>query len=194
MYIAQKWSFPFRISSANVTRLTVLVTFTDEIVKGKFHFLCSDSHFRDKVLHFTHFTGFNYQVMHKSWYGLSKKICPQVCRTTRDSCPMKHRELTSFMLSNNFLTDFLSFYRHVQVSNDGAIEFYRNFGFEIIETKTQYYKRIEPADAYVLQKTLRQVNTKWDFIHSCCLLQIYTHFWYIVSVLIDTTSHWIRHL
>ena len=73
---------------------------------------------------------------------------------------MKHRELTSFMLSNNFLTDFLSFYRHVQVSNDGAIEFYRNFGFEIIETKTQYYKRIEPADAYVLQKTLRQVNTK----------------------------------
>ena len=50
---------------------------------------------------------------------------------------------------------FDSVYLHVQISNEGAIEFYRNFGFEIIETKTQYYKRIDPADAYVLQKTLR---------------------------------------
>ena len=125
MYIAQNWSFPFRISSANVTRLTVLVTFTDEIVKGKFHFLCSDSHFRDKVLHFTHLTGFNYQVMYKSWYGLPKKICPQVCRTARNSCPIKHRELTSFMLSNNFLTDFLSFigmYKSVMMVLSNFIE------------------------------------------------------------------------
>ena len=50
---------------------------------------------------------------------------------------------------------FHSVYLHVQISNEGAIEFYRNFGFEIIETKTQYYKRIDPADAFVLQKTLR---------------------------------------
>jgi len=46
------------------------------------------------------------------------------------------------------------------VSNEGAIGFYKNFGFEIIETKTQYYKRIEPADAYVLQKTLSPNNNK----------------------------------
>ena len=44
--------------------------------------------------------------------------------------------------------------RHVQVNNDSAIEFYKKFGFEIVETKKQYYKRIEPSDAYVLQKTL----------------------------------------
>ncbi|XP_057302127.1 N-alpha-acetyltransferase 50-like [Hydractinia symbiolongicarpus] len=55
---------------------------------------------------------------------------------------------------------FDSVYLHVQVSNEGAIGFYRNFGFEIIETKTQYYKRIEPADAYVLQKTLRPSSKK----------------------------------
>ena len=50
-----------------------------------------------------------------------------------------------------------SFYycRHVQVSNEGAIGFYKGFGFEIIETKKQYYKHIEPADAHVLQKTLK---------------------------------------
>lgn len=39
--------------------------------------------------------------------------------------------------------------------NEGAIKFYQKFGFEIVETKESYYKRIEPADAYVLEKTLR---------------------------------------
>ena len=48
----------------------------------------------------------------------------------------------------------------MQVSNDGAIEFYRNFGFEIIETKQSYYKRIEPANAFVLQKTLKVAREK----------------------------------
>lgn len=51
-------------------------------------------------------------------------------------------------------------YLHVQVSNEGAIGFYKGFGFEIIETKKQYYKHIEPADAHVLQKTLK--NKKND--------------------------------
>lgn len=46
--------------------------------------------------------------------------------------------------------------RHVQINNEGAIDFYKKFGFEIVETKTHYYKRIEPADAHVLQKTLRK--------------------------------------
>jgi N-alpha-acetyltransferase 50 len=44
----------------------------------------------------------------------------------------------------------------VQVNNASAIEFYKKFGFEIVETKEHYYKRIEPADAHVLQKTLRE--------------------------------------
>ncbi len=53
------------------------------------------------------------------------------------------------------------FCRHVQVNNEEAIQFYQKFGFEIVEKKENYYKRIEPADAYVLQKTFRgepQVN------------------------------------
>lgn len=50
---------------------------------------------------------------------------------------------------------FVSGYRHVQVNNEGAIKFYEKFGFEIVEEKQNYYKRIEPADAFVLQKTFR---------------------------------------
>ena len=45
---------------------------------------------------------------------------------------------------------------NVQVNNESAIEFYKKFGFNIVETKEQYYKRIEPADAHVLEKFLKE--------------------------------------
>ena len=45
--------------------------------------------------------------------------------------------------------------RHVQVSNDDALEFYQKFGFSIVDTKEQYYKRIDPPHAFILQKNLK---------------------------------------
>lgn len=42
------------------------------------------------------------------------------------------------------------------MNNESAIEFYKKFGFEVVETYPHYYKRIEPADAHVLQKTLKR--------------------------------------
>jgi len=42
------------------------------------------------------------------------------------------------------------------VSNKDAIAFYEKFGFHIVELKENYYKRIEPADAYVVQKNLKE--------------------------------------
>ncbi|XP_065197644.1 N-alpha-acetyltransferase 50-like [Sycon ciliatum] len=41
---------------------------------------------------------------------------------------------------------------HVQINNEEAIAFYQKFGFEITETEEAYYKRIEPASAYVLRR------------------------------------------
>ena len=46
------------------------------------------------------------------------------------------------------------------MNNEDAINFYKNFGFDIVETKQQYYKRIEPADAYVLEKKLKLAGGK----------------------------------
>jgi len=45
---------------------------------------------------------------------------------------------------------------HVQVNNTSAISFYEKFGFEIVDRKENYYKKIEPADAYVLQRTFKK--------------------------------------
>lgn len=47
-----------------------------------------------------------------------------------------------------------SIYLHVQTDNHEAIEFYRRFGFEIVETIRNYYRRLNPPDAYVLCKSL----------------------------------------
>jgi N-alpha-acetyltransferase 50 len=44
----------------------------------------------------------------------------------------------------------------VQVNNESAIAFYKKFGFEVIDLKKNYYKRIEPADALVLSKDLKK--------------------------------------
>lgn len=56
--------------------------------------------------------------------------------------------------------NFDNVFLHVQVNNESAIAFYGKFGFEIVEQKSNYYKRIEPADAYVLQKNLRPDKEK----------------------------------
>lgn len=53
---------------------------------------------------------------------------------------------------------------HVQVNNDSAIEFYKGFGFEVVETYPHYYKRIEPADAHVLQKTLKRSTESTEVV------------------------------
>ena len=49
---------------------------------------------------------------------------------------------------------FNSVVLHVQINNEGALRFFKKFGFEVVETRKGYYKSIEPADAYVLEKKI----------------------------------------
>jgi ribosomal protein S18 acetylase RimI-like enzyme len=46
-------------------------------------------------------------------------------------------------------------YLHVQTNNEQAFAFYDRFGFVKGEVLKNYYKRIEPPDAVVLSRNLR---------------------------------------
>ena len=43
-------------------------------------------------------------------------------------------------------------YLHVQVGNDGAVNFYRGFGFEVGDVVKDYYTRLEVNDAHIISK------------------------------------------
>jgi ribosomal protein S18 acetylase RimI-like enzyme len=45
-------------------------------------------------------------------------------------------------------------YLHVQLSNDGAKSFYERHGFKEVQIHEGYYKKIEPHDAWILERTL----------------------------------------
>jgi ribosomal protein S18 acetylase RimI-like enzyme len=47
-------------------------------------------------------------------------------------------------------------YLHVQTSNQDAKRFYERHGFKEIGLQENYYKKISPHDAWILEKTLRQ--------------------------------------
>mmetsp|Transcript_71871 Transcript_71871/g.191113 ORF Transcript_71871/g.191113 Transcript_71871/m.191113 type:complete len:88 (+) Transcript_71871:57-320(+) len=49
-------------------------------------------------------------------------------------------------------TDCQEVYLHVQVSNDEAIDFYKQFGFEVGDTVKDYYQRLDVCDAVILSK------------------------------------------
>lgn len=46
-------------------------------------------------------------------------------------------------------------YLHVQTSNEEALAFYQNFGFEVLEKIEKYYTDIERPDCYLLVKSIR---------------------------------------
>jgi hypothetical protein len=48
------------------------------------------------------------------------------------------------------------YYRHVQINNETALSFYKKFDFEIQSTATDYYQRLEPSDAYLLERKFKK--------------------------------------
>ncbi len=47
-----------------------------------------------------------------------------------------------------------SIYLHVHIENEEAVKFYQKFGFEITSKVENYYHRLDPQDAYILEKQL----------------------------------------
>ncbi|CAO3643814.1 unnamed protein product [Cunninghamella blakesleeana] len=57
--------------------------------------------------------------------------------------------------ANDKENDISKIYLHVQVNNDVATAFYKKHGFEVIRTDKDYYKNVEPKDAFVLEKKIQ---------------------------------------
>jgi N-alpha-acetyltransferase 50 len=51
-------------------------------------------------------------------------------------------------------------YLHVQTSNEDAMIFYKKHGFENVGLIENYYKRIEPADCYILRLDLNNLRNQ----------------------------------
>lgn len=47
-----------------------------------------------------------------------------------------------------------SIFLHVKIDNEEAISFYKKFGFAIVDTVQNYYRRLNPPAAYILEKQL----------------------------------------
>jgi ribosomal protein S18 acetylase RimI-like enzyme len=50
---------------------------------------------------------------------------------------------------------FSHIYLTVQIGNDEALKFYEKFGFVNAQTLVNYYKRVEPRDAYLLELSIK---------------------------------------
>jgi ribosomal protein S18 acetylase RimI-like enzyme len=51
-----------------------------------------------------------------------------------------------------------SIYLHVQVSNDGAKQFYERRGFKEKGIEEAYYKKIKPSGAWILEREIERSN------------------------------------
>jgi ribosomal protein S18 acetylase RimI-like enzyme len=47
-------------------------------------------------------------------------------------------------------------YLHVQVSNVSARKFYERHGFQVLGVHEQYYKKIVPQDAWILERVIER--------------------------------------
>ncbi|KAH8119251.1 acyl-CoA N-acyltransferase [Phellopilus nigrolimitatus] len=55
-----------------------------------------------------------------------------------------------------------SIYLHVQLSNEDARRFYERHGFAVTGVAKEYYKKIEPRDAWILEHKLHSPNAEGD--------------------------------
>lgn len=49
-------------------------------------------------------------------------------------------------------------YLHVQVSRESAKKFYERHGFQTLDLFKDYYKKIEPRDAWIMERELERAD------------------------------------
>jgi ribosomal protein S18 acetylase RimI-like enzyme len=83
------------------------------------------------------------------------------CMTMAILAPYRDRKLGSQCLesvisaaSSHTKPQINRIYLHVQISNDAAKRFYERHGFKEMGISKDYYKKIEPRDAWILEKVL----------------------------------------
>jgi len=91
---------------------------------------------------------------------LSPKL-RHVCILTLASLPtFRRRGVASLLLKKliewvqKHAETIRSIYLHVQVNNQVAMEFYKKFDFKLIKKVDNYYKRIQPSGAYLLERKI----------------------------------------
>ena len=52
----------------------------------------------------------------------------------------------------------VSIFLHVQTDNEEAICFYKKFGFAVVKEVENYYPRLTPSNAFILEKQLIATN------------------------------------
>jgi N-alpha-acetyltransferase 50 len=45
---------------------------------------------------------------------------------------------------------------HVQISNEDGKRFYEQHGFAVVRVHNDYYRKLQPRDAWVLEKTVEE--------------------------------------
>lgn len=60
----------------------------------------------------------------------------------------------------------------MQISNDGAKKFYERHGFEEVGVHENYYKKIVPHDAWILEKVVHTWSRELN-IHHYIVLESY---------------------
>ena len=85
----------------------------------------------------------------KRMYVMTLSVLPAYRRRGVASILLEH-----VMKEAEKMGDIDDVYLHVQTSNDSAINFYGAQGFDNKEMIPNYYKRIDPPDCYVLNKSL----------------------------------------
>lgn len=88
--------------------------------------------------------------------GLGNHRCEGVCLYSMLTDPALFTTgsqlLTHVLQHASRVPRFTYIYLHVQITNQAALTFYQKHGFHIIGMEKNYYRDIEPRDAYILRR------------------------------------------